>query len=85
VGLASTPLLPANKKRLAVYFTNGGANPVWITFKVAAVVYQGILIPPGEMREFEINQESQLWKRGKIDAIALGGTSDVGYYEQVVP
>jgi hypothetical protein len=46
IGTASAELLGANRKRLAAYITNRGANRVWLALGETAAKEEGILLNP---------------------------------------
>lgn len=77
-GVASATLLAANARRRWAMISNSGANGVWINFDAAAVVGQGIYIPPNG-GSFIIEGENR-WL-GSVTGITAAGNSVVGLME----
>lgn len=75
IGTASAELLAANRKRIAVYITNRGANRVWLALGPTAAKEEGILLNP-EGGAAVIDDYT-----GVISAVAEGASNLVTFSE----
>lgn len=75
VGTTSSEILPAFDRRRYASISNSGGQGVWIAFGEAAVVGQGVYIPPNG-GQFIIDGDNR-WK-GAVNGITAAGSSLCG-------
>lgn len=75
---ASTAVLAANERRRYASISNSGASGVWLAFGQAAVVGEGVYIPPNG-GSYIIEGQNR-WK-GTVFGITAAGSSLCGMLE----